>query len=235
MLTREDGKNGKLSKLLSAVGVPWEELPCIAFERLDGCAELESTLRQGGFDWCVVTSPESAAVFLDSWRASGSPAVRIASVGAGTAQVLEDAGITPQFVPSKATAKTLASELPVGDAAAAQVIYPASAIASATIEDGLGARGMVVRRIDTYTTVPARWDPDDSERAAAARVVTFASPSAVRVWADRVGTGAVAVCIGETSAAEASKVGFGTVHYPSSPGVQSWADEVTAVWPTLES
>eukprot|EP00966_Prymnesium_polylepis_P293506 6778896-Prymnesium_polylepis.1 len=120
MLTREDGKNGKLSKLLSAVGVPWEELPCIAFERLDGCAELESTLRQGGFDWCVVTSPESAAVFLDSWRASGSPAVRIASVGAGTAQVLEDAGITPQFVPSKATAKTLASELPVGDAAAAQ-------------------------------------------------------------------------------------------------------------------
>jgi len=38
------------------------------------------------------------------------------------------------------------------------------------------------------------------------------------------------VCIGETSAAEARRVGFTNVRYPSSPGMQSWADEVAALW-----
>lgn len=236
MLTREDGKNGKLAKLLTAAGVPHEELPCIAFERLDGCVELENALKLGNFGWCVVTSPESAAVFLDVWRVSGSPSVQIASVGAGTARVLEDAGVPAKFIPSKATAKTLASELPSdGDESQAQVLYPASAIASSTIEDGLAARGMSTRRINTYTTVPADWDDSDTERAATARVVTFASPSAVRVWVDRVGTAAVAVCIGETSAAEARRLGFSDVRFPSSPGLQSWANEVAALWHTLVS
>lgn len=113
LLTREQGKNDKLGALLSAAGVPHEELPCISFERLQGCSELEASLQQGGFDWCIITSPESASVFLDSWKASGSPAVRIASVGAGTAQVLESAGLRSDFVPSKATGKMLAAELPV--------------------------------------------------------------------------------------------------------------------------
>jgi len=233
MLTREDGKNGKLAKLLDAAGVPCEELPCIAFERLDGRFELQSELQAAHIGWCVITSPESATVFLDSWRSSGSPAVRIASVGAGTAKVLKDAGIPPVFIPSKATAKTLASELP-GDGPM-QVLYPASKIASSTIEEGLRARGMAVRRLDTYTTIPAHWDSADSERAAAAQLVTFASPSAVRVWAERVGTTAVAVCIGETSATEASRVGFADVRFPSSPGVASWAVEVVAAWQTIYS
>lgn len=227
LLTREDGKNGKLRKLLVARGVPTDELPCIAFERLPACSDLEQALRDGGFGWVIITSPESAAVFLDSWRASGSPAVRVASVGAGTARVLADAGLEPQFVPSKATAKTLAAELP-GEQA--ELLYPASALASDTIVDGLLSRGMQTRRLDTYTAVPASWNDESTRRAREASVVTFASPSAVRVWAERVGTDAVAVCIGETSAAEATKVGFGHVRYPDAPGLEAWADEVAALW-----
>ena len=33
-----------------------------------------------------------------------------------------------------------------------------------------------------------------------------------------------------TTAAEARRVGFTNVRYPSSPGMQSWADEVAAFW-----
>lgn len=113
ILTREDGKNGKLAALLKKRGVPTEELPCIAFERLPGCVELTDALQGGSFDWCVITSPESASVFLDSWRAVGSPQLHVASVGLGTADALSAAGLAPQFVPSKATAKTLAAELPI--------------------------------------------------------------------------------------------------------------------------
>ena len=117
-------------------------------------------------------------------------------MGKGTSTVLAGAGLAVDFVPSKATGKTLAAELPPPDGAASQsVLYPASALASDAIEGGLKARGIATRRIDTYTTVPAKWDNDDLARAQAAEVVTFASPSAVRVWADRAGTNAAAVCL----------------------------------------
>ena len=39
-LTREDGKNGKLRKLLDARQISYIELPCIAAERLDGYSDL---------------------------------------------------------------------------------------------------------------------------------------------------------------------------------------------------
>lgn len=113
ILTREDGKNGKLGSLLDKRGVPWEELPCIAFERLPGCAEAEHALKHEQFEWCVITSPESAEVFIDTWKASGSPPVRVACIGEGTSKVLIESGLAPQFIPSLATAKALAAELPV--------------------------------------------------------------------------------------------------------------------------
>lgn len=229
-LTREDGKNGKLQTLLSDRGVPTEELPCITFERLPGYDELRDAMVNGDHDWVVITSPEAAGVFIEAWRACKSPRpVKIASVGAGTAQVLADASLPSDFVPSKATGKTLAAELPVmdEDGPAGQVLYPASALAADVVESGLQSRGFGTRRIETYTTVPANWSEADMQRAREAEIVTFASPSAVRVWAERVGTGATAVCIGETSAKEARGLGFARVHCPEKPGVEAWADTVS--------
>lgn len=43
------------------------------------------------------------------------------------------------------------------------------------------------------------------------------------------------VCIGETSAAEARKLGFAEVRFPEKPGLQQWADEVATMWPTLNT
>ena len=237
-LTREDGKNGKLQSLLSARGVPTAELPCIAFERLPGYKELCDALVHSDHDWVVVTSPEAAGVFLEAWHSCKEPpprATRIASVGAGTAAVLADAGMPVDFVPSKATGQTLAKELPAVDGSGGDsgaVLYPASALAATVVESGLQSRGFRTRRIETYTTVAASWDAAELERARAAQVVTFASPSAVRVWAERVGTAATAVCIGETSAEEARGLGFESVHCPDKPGVESWAECVSglALW-----
>lgn len=56
------------------------------------------------FDWICITSPESASVFLNAWRAAGRPAgLRVAVVGEGTGVVLTKAegdALRPQFVPS---------------------------------------------------------------------------------------------------------------------------------------
>jgi uroporphyrinogen-III synthase len=60
--------------------------------------------RHQDFDWVCITSPESASVFLEGWRAAGRPPVRVAVVGEGTGRVFEaaaaDGAPQPAFVPS---------------------------------------------------------------------------------------------------------------------------------------
>ena len=229
VLTREAGKNGKLQALLAARAIPADEVPCIAFERLPSFDELGPMIGEAN-GWVVITSPEAASVFLDAWRSCGRPPLSVASVGAATAQALAAAGLEASFVPSKATAKTLAAELPPHSTSPnAPVLYPCSARAQKTLENGLLARGMATLRVETYTTVGAEWDAEAKRRAAAATVVTFASPSAVKVWAERVGTAATAVCIGETSAAACREAGFASVLHPAKPGVEAWAETVASL------
>mmetsp|Transcript_20133 Transcript_20133/g.43288 ORF Transcript_20133/g.43288 Transcript_20133/m.43288 type:complete len:219 (-) Transcript_20133:74-730(-) len=204
------------------------ELPCIAFKQLPASAELPRFLAERVHGWVVITSPEAAEVFLDAWRHARKPQMRIACVGAASAKVLKAAGLPTPFIPSKATAKTLAAELPL-DEAAMSVLYPCSALAATTLQDALEGRGFSVTRLETYTTVEAPWVEDATAAARAASVVSFASPSAVRVWQERAGTSAVAVCIGETSAQEARRLGFAHVLFPESPGIEAWSETIASL------
>ena len=102
-------------------------------------------------------------------------------------------------------------------------------LAADAVELGLQSRGFGTRRLETYTTLPAAWAAEEEQRARGAAVVSFGSPSAVRAWAERAGTSAVAACIGETSAAAARKAGFARVLCPESPGVAAWAETIAAL------
>ncbi|GLC34159.1 hypothetical protein PLESTM_000164700 [Pleodorina starrii] len=82
---------------------------------------------------------------------------RIAVVGGGTGDVLLQAGITPDYVPSKALGKVMGSELPRMPGGSGLVLYPASAKAFTDLQDSLEAAGFEVHRIDTYNT-PDRAD-----------------------------------------------------------------------------
>jgi uroporphyrinogen-III synthase len=79
--------------------------------------------------------------------------------------------------------------------------------------------------VNTYTTVPTVWTQEDIDLARTIDIVTFASPSAVQNWAKHVGNDAIAVTIGQTSAAAARAAGFQRVHAPSagSKGLAPWA------------
>ena len=72
-----------------------------------------ATLREQGYDWIAITSPEAAAVFVGAWRQAGEPPVRVAVVGKGSGKVLEalvpGGQLNPLFTPSKVGA-TKASE-----------------------------------------------------------------------------------------------------------------------------
>lgn len=229
-LTREAGANEKLLKLLR--GHNCVEIPCIMFEKGEDAKVLPSSLSQ--HDIIAITSPQSAEVFIEAWIEAKQPPVKVVTVGKGTSKSLQDMGIISAFVPSDFNAETLAKELPLS--LGNSVLYPTSALAENTLQRGLEERGFKVTRLNTYTTVPAKWTQENEDLARKADIVTFASPSAVKTWAERVGTDFVAVVIGPTSARAAEKAGFRRVLCPEgSKGVEAWAALVLEAVSTFAS
>ncbi|KAK6938717.1 Tetrapyrrole biosynthesis, uroporphyrinogen III synthase [Dillenia turbinata] len=197
------------------------------------------------FDWVIITSPEAAHVFLEAWRAAGTPKVTVGVVGAGTASIFEELKQSSQsldvaFSPSKATGKVLASELPKRGNEKCYVLYPASARASNDIEDSLSSRGFEVTRLNTYTTVRftgcASWVPvhhvDEMvlEQALSAPVIAVASPSAVHAWVNLISEsrrwGNSVACIGETTALAAKRLGLKNVYHPANPSLEGWVESI---------
>ncbi|XP_059637099.1 uroporphyrinogen-III synthase, chloroplastic isoform X2 [Cornus florida] len=237
VVTRERGKNGKLINALAEQGIDCLELPLIQHTKLPDLHTLSSVLSNTAFDWIVITSPEAGLVFLDAWKAAGTPNVKVGVVGAGTASIFEEASQSSKrslhvaFTPSKATGKVLASELPKLGNKKCAVLYPASAKAGSEIEEGLSSRGFQVTRLNTYTTVPVH-DVDQLvlKQALSAPVVAVASPSAARVWVNLISEseqwGNSVACIGETTALAAKRLGLRNVYYPTNPGLEGWVDSI---------
>lgn len=242
--------NERIRRLSDSRGISFQihEIPCIEHALGADTEKLSSTLsasseqgptdaaacESGGavqsssqFDYVVITSPEAARVMASAWIEAGRPTLgAVAAVGKATEETLNGFGIDVAFVPSKATAATLVKELPPVDAGkASTVLYPASAKAKHTLQNGLEERGFTVLRLNTYDTVPASWNNDQISLAQSATVVCFASPSAVKAWLkntdDLETPRALASCIGETSATACRVNNWGEEHifYPEKPGV----------------
>ena len=223
-LTRELGANDKLGALLTNYNCV--EIPCIMFINGDDVGKLPDAIKT--HDVIVITSPQAAHVFLESWHKCGKPSVKVASVGKGTSKPLISNGINVIFEPSDATAETLAKEIPLS--IGKTVLYPSSAIAENVLVNGLTERGFVVTRLNTYCTVPAEWNDEQLNSAKNVDIVTFASPSAVKIWNEKVGNKFIAVTIGPTSHNAAEKLGFTSVFSPDgSKGVDAWANLIKKI------
>ncbi|BBG95278.1 uroporphyrinogen-III synthase family protein [Prunus dulcis] len=240
VVTRERGKNGKL--ISSLAGNQLFGASLIQHTRGPDLDKLPTVLSDTTFDWIVITSPEAGSVFLEAWKAAGTPNVKVGVVGAGTASIFEEViqsskqSLNVAFVPSKATGKVLASELPKNGNKKCTVLYPASAKASNEIEEGLSNRGFEVTRLNTYTTVCSCMAPVHNvdqkvlKLALSAPVIAVASPSAIRAWVNLISeleqwNNSVA-CIGETTAKAAKKLGLRNVYYPANPGLEGWVGSI---------
>lgn len=137
-LTRERGANNKLLELLTDIDC--YEIPCIMFDKGNDLEQLDNAIIS--HDIIIITSPQAALVFLNSWLVMNKPIVKVVTVGQGTSKPLIEAGIIPLFEPSDSTAVTLARELPIelGNT----ILYPSSALADNKLVDGLQERGFKV-------------------------------------------------------------------------------------------
>ena len=250
-LTREDGKNSKLNKALqsnlrieqlcelSGTTIEINEIPCIAHADGPDAKSLGKKISSSSFDYIAITSPEAANVFATAWIDEGRPKLGlVAAVGKATQEALKEYGVDVAFIPSKATAETLVRELPPLEAAIDEgrpttLLYPASAKAQDTLQNGLEERGFTTTRLNTYDTVTAMWTPEEESLAKSTTIVCFASPSAVKAWLENTAQlnctrRALAACIGETSANACRKNGWKEedIFYPEKPGIEGWVDAV---------
>lgn len=227
-LTREDGKNLKLMQALTnefGSSIQMHELPCI--EHADGkdYDRLPEALESREWEYIIVTSPEAARVLGSAWKEHMRH--KVAAVGQATQETLEQLGIAVEFTPSKATAKVLVEELEVDQGT--RVLYPSSAQALSTLEDGLRARGITVTRLNTYDTVTATWAVDQKRTAELCQIACFASPSSVKGWLANTNRKEIlTACIGETSAQACRDKGWKEQHifFPDKPGITGWVDAV---------
>uniref|UniRef100_A0A7S4ATH7 Uroporphyrinogen-III synthase n=1 Tax=Pseudo-nitzschia australis TaxID=44445 RepID=A0A7S4ATH7_9STRA len=235
-LTREDGKNEKLIKKMEENSQLMEEIdvlemPCIEHAVGPDYEQLSSTLLSERWDFVAITSPEAANILASAWDAVRDNPLPVVAVGKATENRLKDSEISVAFVPSKATAKTLAKELEsVHETKKTSVLYPASAKAKKTLENDLMARGFAVKRLNTYDTVTATWTDEQKESSNRVLVACFASPSAVKGWLKNTGgnTGVLAACIGETSASACEELGWeeNQIFFPESPGLEGWVEAI---------
>lgn len=235
-LTREDGKNDKLRKKIKDDNqlenkIDLLELPCIEHAVGPDYDSLSSTLLSRQWDYIAITSPEAANVLASAWDAVRANPPPVVAVGKATEQKLKDCGISVAFVPSKATAATLAKELELVDGEKpTSLLYPASAKAKKTLENDLTARGFDVVRINTYDTVTATWVDEQKESSERVKVACFASPSAVEGWLKNTeqNTSVFAACIGITSASACKEFGWKDDHifFPEAPGLEGWVDAI---------
>ncbi len=217
VVTRPIDQAPALSLALRRAGASVVSLPCIVVSGpADGGKALDWAMREvGGYEWVAFTSSNAVKGFLakldDARKLAG---VRLAAVGTKTAAALEEEHLVADLVSevSSASGLVVAMGSPTGRG---RVLFCRASDALPTLAYGLRAAGWSVDEVETYTTSVARRDdgvtPDAVEQARSADAAVFASPSAVRGFVSLLGSGRrppVAVCIGETTGAEARDAGF---------------------------
>ncbi|MBS1817158.1 MAG: uroporphyrinogen-III C-methyltransferase [Acidobacteria bacterium] len=214
LVTRPREQASEFVTLLQALGADPIEAPMIRivppadYAPLDeACATIES------FDWAVFTSGNAVEAFMG--RLLASPAdvralknVKLCAIGAGTAERFTKYGIKVDLIPSESRAESvLHALLEKGDVRGLRLLLPRADIGREVIGEELRKRGALVTEVVAYRTVaidPERdGEPDVYRMLLDGRidVVTFASPSSVRSFAELYGADASADLLNKTNVA----------------------------------
>jgi len=188
--------------------------------------------RAGDYGWAIFTSPSAVGFTLGRLTARGLTeqalsGVRLAAVGTETARALRAAGLDAALVPpadqqrQEGLLEALLAALPppATGAPGGRILFPQALGGRELVRDELARRGYAVDVVPVSQTI-AR---DLTEPPPAFDVATFASPSALRAFVERLGSGRLAearvAVIGPTTAAAAAVLGVRVDAMPSNPSI----------------
>ncbi len=188
VVTRARAQSSTLVTMLQNTGADVFEAPVISVAPPSD-EDLAAALRLE-WDWIVFTSANAVEAVRDCLASEGRDTralanISIAAVGVATGAALLAIGITPDFVPTRATTDQLAREFP--GARKARVLYPASGAADGSFAASLRLRGAAVTQVSAYENAPEALSPHAIAEVQGAAAVTFTSASTARNLAMALG------------------------------------------------
>jgi uroporphyrinogen III methyltransferase / synthase len=189
VVTRSRDQASELVRQLSDLGADVLEIPTIRITPPKNWAPMrEAVTAMGEYDWVVFTSPNGVDALFRAYfevhkdlREFGP--VRIAAVGAATAQKVADYHLEVDFIPKEFTTEGLLLEFKKEvDCENLHFLLPRADIADERLARGLEDLGGIVDDLDAYATVPETEDRTGHRArmlAEGANLVTFTSSSTV--------------------------------------------------------
>lgn len=236
-VTRAGDDGEALSLALEEGGAAVLRAPLIATIPLDS-APLARALDEVPDAWVACTSRRAVQAVVRAARLAGrGQSLGIACVGAATADAARAEGCTVALQPAVSDAHHLALAIIAADGIGRRpVLFAAAAEAHDTLPDTLRRAGYEVREFACYETRHVEGGATllSAELAAGAvRVVTFASGSAARSFADQVPRAlwdlTRYVTIGRTTAADAEALGLPIAGIAPEQTVEALAHAALAV------
>jgi uroporphyrinogen-III synthase len=210
ILTRANEQSGALVRALKNSGAEVSVLPCVEFREAEEFTSLDNALRRlGEFDWLVFTSQNAVKFFSRRLRELRcdpinlpEPRPKVAAIGPATRDAAIRGGWDVGRTVAGIRSGTEFAAKIAGKTKGKKILLPQSDLASPLIVDRLRKAGAIVTSVVAYRTcVPKSLDGQqiDLIRREGADVLVFASPSALRNFAQAVGRASFAR-FGEQSA-----------------------------------
>jgi len=188
LVTRPRPESSRLATALTQFGAEVIEAPAIEIAPPPDWAHVDAVLRRiGEFDWLVLTSPNGARAVLERLWELGRDAralggVKIAVVGAATAEVLAEGNLRADLLPEEFTTEALGRALLAEGLAGEKILLARSDLASPSLPETLAAGGAQVEEVCVYRTLRPPTLPAEAIealRAGRADWITFTSSSTV--------------------------------------------------------
>lgn len=204
VVTRPEAQAEPLARRLETLGHEVVRCPLIRIEPLG-----DEPIDPAPYDWVVVTSPNGASELAR--RLTATPH-RLAAIGPGTKDALEEAGLHVDLVPRDSTQEGLLAELPEG-----RVLLAAAEGARRLLVEAPG-----VDFVPLYRTLELRPSAPEGD------VAILASASAARAFA-ATGARMPVVAIGPQTAAEAAEHGLEVAAVARSHDLDGLVEAVTSL------
>lgn len=216
-VTRPLDQAANLCALLEAAGATPVCFPTIAIEDFDVTSELR-LLEETRTTWVAFTSANAVRAVARSGARpeSGLPGhVKLAAVGAATAQAVSAFFREPAYVAPESSAEALADNLPAGESD--RVVFFKGDRASGTLARRLRRRGIQVKEIVAYRVTAGAGAAvlGDSLRAKELDGVVFTSPSSIKFAGEALellrlppDQRPLVICLGPTTARAARSLGL---------------------------
>lgn len=197
LITRAKTQARKTADKLEAAGAVPVLLPVIEFQEPDSFDQLDKSLKNlSQFHWIIFASGNAVrAVFKRMEHLNIDPLdlklLKIGAIGAATARVLEEKGLSVEFKPSKFVAEDFVNEFPQNRDGSrrlqgTKILWPRTNVGRLLIHDELTASGAEVAMVEAYKTeLPSNLDELSSElfemcQKRTIDMITFASSQTVR-------------------------------------------------------